>query len=290
MHTIITNLIENNLGVDTGLQAEHGLSFLIQRGKRTILFDTGQSDKIVRNARVLGVRLDELSDVVISHNHYDHTDGLTAVVKAGYTPFVLHLHERFFDHKFNATKVGPDGGPKYIGASWDKRWCTQSGISPVFVTGTGRDFGEGVHIVTQFERVYTLEVDDPKFVVQRSPDAALEVDDFRDEIALVLETRTEGREGLVMIVGCSHPGIMNMVATVRKRFGLPIHALLGGTHLVDAHGPRLEQAVEVLTAQQAGASMVLGLSHCTGEIAMDALERRSTLFRRVVTGSVVEFG
>ncbi len=71
MSGTLTTLIENT-SISASLMAEHGLSMHIETGEHTILFDTGQSDKLLENARVLGVDLDAIDVVVISHGHYDH--------------------------------------------------------------------------------------------------------------------------------------------------------------------------------------------------------------------------
>ena len=74
----VTTLVENTVNLG-GLQAEHGLAFLIRAGGRRFLFDTGQTDLLVRNARQMGLPLEGLSGIALSHGHYDHTGGLAAV-------------------------------------------------------------------------------------------------------------------------------------------------------------------------------------------------------------------
>ena len=78
----ITTLVENTAS-GMGLLAEHGLSFWIEYADKRILFDTGQSDILIQNAKVLGINLAEADAIILSHDHYDHTmlcQGKTAIV------------------------------------------------------------------------------------------------------------------------------------------------------------------------------------------------------------------
>ncbi|MEX2445029.1 MAG: MBL fold metallo-hydrolase [Alkalispirochaeta sp.] len=291
--TTITTLIENRPGAHRGLATEHGISFLIEHRGHTVLFDTGQSGAFVDNAAILLRNLSKVEHVVLSHGHYDHTNGLPRLLEqwdrsAAPLP-QLHVHRHFFDAKYAA--AGP--ALTYIGPSWDRQWCERQGLSVELVGGTGGELVPGVHIVTGFDRTHQREVNNPRFVVDRADtDRAAdtvgaadtagtdpEVDDFRDEVSLVIETD----RGLVMLVGCSHPGIMNMLDTIRTRFRQPLYAVLGGTHLVEAHGERLDEARAYLQDPTTG---ILGLSHCTGDEAMELLEGdNGPRFYRNGTGS-----
>ncbi|HHY87062.1 MAG TPA: MBL fold metallo-hydrolase [Verrucomicrobia bacterium] len=75
----ITVLVENSVH-RPGLMAEHGLSFHVQIGRHNILFDTGQTELVVRNAKALGLDLSQLEAIVLSHGHYDHTGGVPAIL------------------------------------------------------------------------------------------------------------------------------------------------------------------------------------------------------------------
>lgn len=86
----ITVLLENSVNT-RGLRAEHGLAWHIQFGSHRILFNTGQSDLLIPNARALQLDLRDLEAVVLSHGHYDHTGGLKEVSE-------LAPHARFYLH------------------------------------------------------------------------------------------------------------------------------------------------------------------------------------------------
>ncbi len=81
MQITVTTLVENSVAQGgKSLLAEHGLSFYVEAGERKILFDTGQNLAISNNARVLGVDLNRIEAVVLSHGHYDHSGGLQSVL------------------------------------------------------------------------------------------------------------------------------------------------------------------------------------------------------------------
>jgi 7,8-dihydropterin-6-yl-methyl-4-(beta-D-ribofuranosyl)aminobenzene 5'-phosphate synthase len=241
METRIVTLIENHDGEHKALKSEHGVAFLIHYGDTTILFDTGQSDRFITNATQLREDLQSIDHVVMSHGHYDHTNGFPSLTKTITADFTLHVHRDFFDEKYATEGLSMT----YLGPSWSKEWAEEQPFSVEYVEGTGAQLVPGVHIVTGFDHPHPLEVRNPRFVVRRPGKSDLEIDDFRDEISLVLETE----QGLIVLVGCSHPGIMNMLDTVSARFSQPIYAVLGGTHLVEAKGARLSEALSYLSRE-----------------------------------------
>ena len=116
----------------------------------------------------------------------------------------------------------------------------------------------GVHLIAGFPRVHDFEKIPERFL--RRSETGFIPDDFADEICMALEV--EG--GLAVLVGCSHPGILNMMTHVRQVLGKPIRAVFGGTHLVEADGHRIDLTIHSL--QDMGLE-ILGLSHCSGDAA-----------------------
>ena len=76
----ITILVDNET-TKSNLETEHGFSVLLESNEGIILFDTGQSDMIIRNAKALDIDLSKIDYIILSHGHYDHTGGLEAVLK-----------------------------------------------------------------------------------------------------------------------------------------------------------------------------------------------------------------
>jgi 7,8-dihydropterin-6-yl-methyl-4-(beta-D-ribofuranosyl)aminobenzene 5'-phosphate synthase len=259
MEINITTLIENSLGEHTGLAVEHGLSFLVESGGHSVLFDTGQSSNFIRNAGKLGKDLSSVNIVVLSHGHYDHSGGFRPFVedrKKG--DLTLWTGKGFFDQKYGKSGMSL----QYLGNDFDESFLRKHGVVHQTVA-TGRlEIIPGVWIVSGFLRNHASEPVNPRFCKRNATDGTWQEDTFEDEVLLVVESE----KGLIVIVGCSHPGILNMLDTVNKLFDKPVYALLGGTHLVEADQTRIANTFKVFQERDIS---VLGISHCSGSSAIE---------------------
>ncbi len=269
----ITTLVENSAGPHKSLRPEYGLSFLVRSGDDCIVFDTGQSDQFLRNAHYLRENpAEDVTQVVLSHGHYDHTGGFPELLRATRRSLTVHLGSGFFTPKYGVN--GP--ALEYNGNRFSRAEIEQHGHSVHEHTEGVTEILENVFVVTRFDRTRDPDWPNPRFVIPGS--TGFEVDPFDDEVSLVVKTK----QGLVLLVGCSHPGILNIIATVQQRFGDPIHAILGGTHLMEASGARLHKALSTLASLDGA---LLGMSHCTGEIAMERLAELSENYFHNHTGT-----
>ena len=252
---VITTLMDNHALSGSPLVAEHGFSCLVELPHTTILLDTGISGAFVENARLLCKDLSKVEHIVISHGHYDHAGGLRYFwehQELGRP--VLWTGKGFMDPKYSIK----DGGHRYTGIDFDQQYIESHNIAWKTVTEDMVEIEKGVWVVTNFERTHKIEKLNPHFQVVRNGIGVL--DEFHDEVMLVVEST----KGLVLIVGCSHPGILNMVDTVRSRFPSHLYALLGGIHLVNASEERMDEVVSTLDSF--GIDRI-GVSHCTGDEA-----------------------
>jgi 7,8-dihydropterin-6-yl-methyl-4-(beta-D-ribofuranosyl)aminobenzene 5'-phosphate synthase len=272
MSTEITTLIENTLGEHTGLATEHGLSFLIETEQTSVLFDTGRSEAFLANAKKLRKNLAEVEHVVLSHGHYDHSGGFQSFVQSRTDrTFTLHTGEGFFAEKyarFNASY-------QYLGNDFGENYIKEQGIDHNVITER-TEIAKDVWALTHFKRMHSEETIHPRFVL-REQDSWVE-DRFDDEVLLVVETG----KGLVMLVGCSHPGILNMLDSVQQSFNKPVYALLGGTHLVEADSHRTEGSLQVFKNE---GIQVLGINHCSGAEAINLATSNSSIHFHNGTGS-----
>jgi len=253
----ITTLVENSMGEHLGLRSEHGLSFCIEDGGTMLLFDTGQSDAIIHNAGQLCLDLSRLGLVVLSHGHYDHSGGLRSLVANG-CHFKLITGKGFFTEKY----AERNGSHQFLGNNFDKAYLVDSGIPWSALEEPIREIAPGIFVVGNFSRLNADEPINTRFKLLG--DGAFVPDPFDDEIMMVLDTP----KGLVAILGCSHPGMRNMLETVKKAFSKPIHALIGGTHLVESTPEGLQASLAYLHETIKGP---IGVSHCTGKAAMGVL-------------------
>jgi len=256
---VITTLMDNTALEDKGMVAEHGFSCLVELPHTMVLLDTGATGAFVQNARTLGKDLSKLDHIVISHNHFDHGGGVRVLLEQCHpSQAVFWTGKGFTDSKFSVSATER----AFKGNDFDADYVRSQGIAWRTAADATTEIAKGVWLVTDFARIHPMEQPNPRFHVQR--DGQDRVDDFTDEVMLVIESP----QGLVLLVGCSHPGIVNMVDTVRTRFNTPIRALLGGIHLMDASDERTAWVLEALTHRGIG---TIGVSHCTGQSAADTL-------------------
>jgi len=254
----ITVLVENTAG-GRGLLAEHGLSFWIELGSRKILFDTGQSGILSHNAQILGIDLSTVHAVVLSHGHYDHSGGLKRIMEtAPMAPIYLHaqaLEPKFARHEEQARPIGME---QEIARIVEQR--IHHGLDS-FTNGSV-EILPGVWATGEIPRRSALEDTGGPFYLDPS---GTRPDELWDDQALVLETT----DGLVVVLGCAHAGVVNTLDYVATLFpGRPIRTVLGGMHLVRASRARIAHTIEALCRHNV---QRIGPAHCTGQGASCAL-------------------
>jgi len=267
----ITTLIENSAGEHLALKMEHGISFYIEKDDHKILFDTGQTGTFLENAEQLRVDLRDLESVVLSHGHYDHSGGIRSLSQLT-TGFKLYMGQGFFDEKYGFK----NNSYEYLGNNFDEKFLQERGITYQFVDQPLLEISPGVYVVTQFPRKHQDEVINPRFKVMKN--GSFQADPFDDEVLLVVDTE----EGLVVLLGCSHPGMKNMLDTVAEHIQRPIYAVLGGTHLVESSDSSRGKSISYLDNDSL---KVIGVSHCTGQVALDQLAASNRHYFHNHTGS-----
>lgn len=249
----ITALMENQMSENKALTAQHGLSLYVVANGVPFLFDCGAGPAVMANARRMGLDLNAVQFTILSHSHYDHAAGFRDMAEAGYGGATLMTGPDFFHKKYARD------GMRFtdLSAGFDEAFLSRHGIGHTVCSST-MEILPGVYLVADFARRCPFETIPERFVTDFPAHPV--PDDFHDEICLVADSA----EGLVLVVGCSHPGIVNMVESVRERFGKPVYAVLGGTHLVEADESRVHATVDRLVG--AGVRM-LAPDHCSGSAA-----------------------
>lgn len=268
----VTTLIENSMGEHLALKNEHGQSFCIETPEHTILFDTGQSDQFIHNAKRLRIDLSKIEFVVLSHGHYDHSGGLLDLV-ALTKQFELVVGKGFFLEKYAALN---GGGYEFLGNNFTPEDLSRRALRFSELTEPLRELVPGVYVLGRFPRLHKDEVINSRFKILK--DGAFVDDPFDDEVMVVVDTP----RGLIAILGCSHPGMKNMLDAVRSRFKKDIYAVLGGTHLVEASPESMKASIEYL---EQGNFQSIGVSHCTGQKAMNQLSISEKRYFHNRTGS-----
>lgn len=246
----IRTLIENQSGKIDNLNTEHGISLYIEIDNIKILFDTGQSGNFIDNAKKLNIDLNKLDYVVISHSHYDHSGGFKRLVKEYGHDFKLLIGSSFFKGKYS------ESGEiyRYVGSPFQEDFLKEEKIETEYIENI-KQISENAIIVTDFHRDPEYENINETMYIKEGENYIL--DKFEDEIALVLDTD----KGLVVVVGCSHPGIVNILETIRQKTGKVIYMLMGGLHLMKEDDEKINKIIDYLKEENI---KQIGACHCTG--------------------------
>lgn len=272
VHIISTMLASRGLG-------EWGFSALVEADGHWVLIDTGHDpDVVLDNARRIGVDLSRVTDVVLSHFHPDHTGGLLRLRQelSKRNPEALsriHVARGLFN-----SRRAPERDDE-VNLMIGKKSALESTGARFIVHDRPAQLYPGVWITGPVPREHpernwsgTLQV--------RIADEWVE-DTVPDSQSLVLDTE----KGLVVLSGCGHAGMINTLEYARSAIrDAPVHAAIGGFHLLEADDKQLEWTSTRLHSM--GLEHFLG-AHCTGIEAVFRIRQQAGLSRRTcVVGAV----
>lgn len=268
MQVTITILVENTAPTP-GLMGEYGFACLVKSDDHELLFDTGSGHALFHNAKVLGIDLTEVRDVVISHGHFDHTGALLPLLQQ-HGPKQVLAHSRLF-----LPRLVPKakGGFRDIGVPFTREELEDAGATFVF-HDQWKEIWPGVYLSGEVSRVHEFENVGGDFKVEVK--GKLEDDHLEDDMALVIDMP----DGLVVISGCAHSGFLNIIEQAQRITGKSkIRAYIGGTHLMSASENRIDRTIEELKTLDMDRLVV---AHCTGFHA--AARLYNELGQKVVKG------
>jgi 7,8-dihydropterin-6-yl-methyl-4-(beta-D-ribofuranosyl)aminobenzene 5'-phosphate synthase len=266
----ISILMENQARMgflDKIFLAQHGLSVFVEASKR-ILFDAGATGMFMHNAEQLGIDLEATDVIILSHGHWDHSDGLKSFRPAGIKK-VLVGHPQIFIDRHRATG-------DYNGVGFTEQEAAES--FDLLLTKDPYRLDDHLYFLGEIPRVNDFEAKQTKFFQldgqEKRPDFIM------DDSALAICTD----KGLVIVTGCSHAGICNIVEHSKKVCNENrVHAVLGGFHLLD-NSEQLEKTITYFLENPVGQLYPM---HCTG---LPALSRFYEAFgiKKLCAGDVIE--
>jgi len=273
-------LLDNNTFTDRYFQGEPGLSYFVEADGQKLLFDVGYSDAFLNNARKLGVDLCDLDYVVLSHGHLDHTWGMFSLIQH-YTERLLEgravKRPRLVAHPAVLASRKYGSMPE-VGSLLTREKL--SGFFDLQLSREPRQLTEHLLFLGEIKRITDFEAREPLgWTIENGQESD---DDLRDDTAIVYQCV----EGLIIITGCSHSGICNIVEHAKTVCGdQRVMDIIGGFHLLKPSREQLAGTIEYLKAVNPEA---VHACHCTDLMSKIELSK-SVMLKEVGVGLVLEF-
>ncbi len=245
----IVNLIENTCR-QGNLQTEHGLSLYVETPNHKILFDTGASDAFWENAQQLNVDLSQVDSLVLSHGHYDHCGGVMAFAKRN-PQAVIYLQRRAL-------------GDYWLCSATEQRYI---GIDPAIKTLPNLRLLDGNWRIDEELFLFTgggsgrfLPVTNGE--LWEKTGSGLIADEWTHEQYLAVRTPNH----TLLLSGCAHRGLSNIVETYEALFGAPPNIAVSGFHTMNGQGYSREERerIDCLGVHLAEYPTIFYTGHCTG--------------------------
>lgn len=268
----VANPVLDAPDVATTLHAEHGFSALVTLvtgGERhTLLFDAGVSPNgLVENMDRLEAKPKDIEAVVLSHGHFDHTGGLAGLIeRLGRPAMPLLVHPQAYVQR----RAAPPGVPPTPLPPPSRSALEGAGFEIIDAVEPGLIFENTLLVMGEVPRVTDFEQGFPWFQAQDADGTWAPEPHLMDDQGIVVNVR--GR-GLVVLTGCGHAGIVNIVRRAVALTGVSrVYAILGGFHLGGTHfEPILGATVDALVAFE---PTVILPAHCTGWKAQMLIAQR----------------
>jgi len=255
----ITVLTEDSVLYESHYLGQHGVSFLLEGAKGSdvmrILVDVGQnSQALFNNMKLMNISPSIIDAVVLTHCHYDHTQGVATMLREiGRRDIQVIAHRDIFRLNFVTEPY-----PRHVGIMpGDSREEIEKAGGSLFLTKDPVKLMSGVTTTGEVKRQTDFE--EVGIALKTIQNGEVVDDEMLDDISVVANVNGKG---LVIVTGCSHAGIVNIAKHAIELTGCEkIDGILGGLHLVDAPDVRIKRTVEELAKLN---PEWICAGHCTG--------------------------
>ena len=240
------SILSDNRALE-GFKAEHGLSIFIQHNNTNLLFDTGASSQFINNAVNLGIDIDSIKTIVLSHGHFDHGDGLEYINNK-----TLICHPECFIKRYRKSDN------LYIGLSMSEEELKKN--YKIITTDVPYKITEFMTFLGEIPRINDFEAKTTSFIKEDGSE-----DFVNDDSGIVIKTE----KGLIVISGCAHAGICNIMEYAKEVTGIKkIYAVIGGFHL-KAMDRQAQKTIEYFNKEKIQKVYPM---HCTYEPVYSAIK------------------
>lgn len=248
----IIGVVENTT-ISPDLKAKHGLSIYIETNKHHILFDLGPNNLLVKNAKKLKIDLNDIDTVIISHGHKDHGGGLKYFLKHNHHA-KIYIHKEAFDRH-----TTPVFGIKFnCGINSNYKNHPQ-----VILTDGQFDIDNELTLFSNVVGNECLSLSNNDLYMEK--DGKVLNDDFHHEQNLLIKDNGK----VLLLAGCAHRGIVNIVKTAKTILGTEPDICIGGFHLYNPVSKKTEseELINLISDQLFKTKTKYYTCHCTGEKA-----------------------
>jgi len=242
------------------LKSEHGLSLYFEDNGKKYLVDTGQSGKFIINAKRLGIDITDIDAVFISHNHYDHTDGLKEFFKVNDKAKVYMKSDAKYDYYAKPfVKVSMKFG------------IYRNNANRFLLIDEAYQIGR-ISLLSDTVADASFFCQDTRLLMKKG--TKFYPDDFSHELFIAIKDKDK----VHVISSCSHRGIVNILKSAKKRFGLEIGTVYAGLHMSANGGKKMNCSAAYFEKVCRELDIVgfekLYTCHCTGLFAFEKLQKR----------------